>query len=218
MKGEYVTEDTFTKQYKMSPKQHIDVGALMGDKSDNIFGIPGWGEVTALKAIQEHGSWENVISHLEEKHKDLIQKHPPLTTDDSSLYNKLNPVYQGSAQYDDPQNCYVGWQELAQKKTPTGKLVYPDIYWGMPHSGLLSWFDEKKIKIPKKDLMALMFKDRVKLAYSLKKMDIDIEGLPEIRQGEEKDREKLLEYFNYYDIVALVDRIDVLFEEDSIHV
>jgi NADH:ubiquinone oxidoreductase subunit D len=41
-------------------------------------------------------------------------------------------------------------------------------------------------------------------------MDTNIEELPEI-ESLEKDKEKLLEYFAYYDIVSLLDRIDALF-------
>ena len=185
----------------------------MGDNGDNIFGIPGWGEKTAIAAIKEHGTWKGVISNLEEKYKDIIEKHKPLTTEDSPLDNKLNPAYAGNCESgDDPQGCFEGWKELANKATEKGKLIYPEIYWGMPHSGLLRWFHEKKLKISKKDLMALMFKDRVTLAYSLKKMDTDIPNLPWIEDGE-KDQSKLLEYFKCYDILSLVKRSDTLFEE-----
>ena len=55
--------------------------------------------------------------------------------------------------------------------------------------------------------MALMFEERVKLAYSLKKMDDNIESLPEIRQGQ-FNASRLLEYFNYYGIYSLVDSIE----------
>jgi len=186
---------------------------LMGDKGDNIFGIPGWGEKTALKEIIEHESWENVIKNLEIKHKDIIDKYSPLTTEDSVLPNKLNPVFSGGPEAgDDPQGVFDGWNDLAKLKTDKDTLIYPEVYWGMPHSGLLMPFHEKKIKIPKKELMALMFKDRVKLAYSLKRMDTDIEGLPVIER-EEQNKVRLLEYFQYYDIVSLIDRIDVLFNE-----
>jgi len=211
MKEDYVTKDSFEEQFGITPEQHVHVGALMGDNGDNIFGIPGWGEKTALNAIKKSGTWEAVIVALEEKHSELIKKHAPLTTEDSKLPHKLNPAYQGCSEDDDPQGCYYHWHELAKAETKSGKLKYPEIYWGMPHSGLLSWFEEGKIKMPKTDLMALMFKDRVKLAYSLKKMDKDIPDLPEITYLE-KDKVKLLEYFEYYGIASLVDKVDILFD------
>ena len=63
-------EDYFAEQvkerYQVTPTQFIDVKALMGDASDNIPGIPGVGEKTAMKIIAEYGSIENAHDHLEE--------------------------------------------------------------------------------------------------------------------------------------------------------
>lgn len=54
------------KDYGIEPKSFIDVKGLMGDKSDNIPGIPGVGEKTALKLIAEYGSLEGVYDHISE--------------------------------------------------------------------------------------------------------------------------------------------------------
>ncbi|MCR4443367.1 MAG: DNA polymerase I [Peptococcaceae bacterium] len=56
-------EETLKKKYGLLPEQMIDLKGLMGDSSDNIPGIPGVGEKTALKLIQEYGSMENVLAH-----------------------------------------------------------------------------------------------------------------------------------------------------------
>ena len=53
------------ERYGLSPGQIIDVKALMGDASDNIPGVPGIGEKTALKLICEYGSLENVYENLD---------------------------------------------------------------------------------------------------------------------------------------------------------
>jgi DNA polymerase-1 len=53
------------EQYGVTPRQMIDVKALMGDASDNIPGVKGIGEKTALKLIQEFGSLENLYENLE---------------------------------------------------------------------------------------------------------------------------------------------------------
>lgn len=52
--------------YGVTPRQFIDVKGLMGDPSDNIKGVPGIGEKTAVKLIQEYGSIENLLEHREE--------------------------------------------------------------------------------------------------------------------------------------------------------
>ena len=52
--------------YQVSPIEFIDVKALMGDSSDNIPGLPGVGEKTAIKIIKEFKSIENAYEHVEE--------------------------------------------------------------------------------------------------------------------------------------------------------
>ena len=53
-------------RYEVSPKEFIDLKALMGDSSDNIPGVPSVGEKTATKIIVEYGSIENAYAHVEE--------------------------------------------------------------------------------------------------------------------------------------------------------
>src|SRR5438045_924691 len=45
------------------PEQVIDILALMGDSSDNIPGVPGIGEKTAMKLIGQYGTIENLLAH-----------------------------------------------------------------------------------------------------------------------------------------------------------
>ena len=53
------------EDYGIEPKQLIDVKALMGDASDEIPGVKGIGEKTALKLIQENGSLNSVYDNLD---------------------------------------------------------------------------------------------------------------------------------------------------------
>ncbi|MGL4774158.1 MAG: DNA polymerase I [Clostridium sp.] len=55
----------FINEFGITPTQFIDVKGLMGDKSDNIPGIPGIGEKTAFKLIGEYGSLEEVLNNIE---------------------------------------------------------------------------------------------------------------------------------------------------------
>lgn len=57
--------DSILEDYGLSPKQLIDVKALQGDSSDNIPGVKGVGEKTALKLIQEYGTLDNLYENLE---------------------------------------------------------------------------------------------------------------------------------------------------------
>ncbi|WP_252232146.1 DNA polymerase I [Clostridium sp. ZBS15] len=56
----------FTDEFEITPTQFIDVKGLMGDKSDNIPGVPGVGEKTAFKLIKEYGTLEDVLRHIPE--------------------------------------------------------------------------------------------------------------------------------------------------------
>ena len=54
------------EKYGVTPKEFIDVKALMGDAADNIPGVPGVGEKTATKIIQQYKSIENAYEHADE--------------------------------------------------------------------------------------------------------------------------------------------------------
>ena len=78
-KGGKTETDEYNKEkiiekYGIKPKQLIDVKGLQGDTSDNIPGVPGVGEKTALKLIQEYGSIENLYKKIEEGKDDLKGK------------------------------------------------------------------------------------------------------------------------------------------------
>ena len=61
----YYAKDV-VERYSVSPKEFIDVKALMGDASDNIPGVPGIGEKTASALIEKYKSIEEVHAHAEE--------------------------------------------------------------------------------------------------------------------------------------------------------
>ena len=60
------TEEKFLADYGFPPHALIDLKALMGDSSDNISGVPGIGEKTAMALIQEYGSVEALYDALPE--------------------------------------------------------------------------------------------------------------------------------------------------------
>ena len=60
-------EDAIQKKYGLAPKQLIEVKSLMGDTSDNIPGVKGIGEKTALSLVQTFGSLEGVYQNIDDK-------------------------------------------------------------------------------------------------------------------------------------------------------
>ena len=59
--------DAIREKYGITPRQLIEVKSLMGDTSDNIPGVRGIGEKTALSLVQNFGSMEGVYQHIEDK-------------------------------------------------------------------------------------------------------------------------------------------------------
>ncbi|MDR3270997.1 MAG: DNA polymerase I [Peptococcaceae bacterium] len=59
-------EQALWERYQLKPHQIIDLKGLMGDASDNIPGVPGVGEKTALKLLWAYGSLEEVLAHRQE--------------------------------------------------------------------------------------------------------------------------------------------------------
>jgi DNA polymerase-1 len=57
---------TLLEKYGLTPDQYPDFAALRGDPSDNLPSIPGVGEKTATKWIQEYGSLENLVNRVDE--------------------------------------------------------------------------------------------------------------------------------------------------------
>jgi DNA polymerase-1 len=60
--------------FGVSPEQIVDYLSLTGDSSDNIPGIPGVGEKTALKIIEKFGSLDNLLDHIEEVEEKIKTK------------------------------------------------------------------------------------------------------------------------------------------------
>lgn len=61
-------------RYGVTPAQFIDVKGLMGDQSDNIPGVPGIGEKTAVSLIQAFGSIENIYENLDRIEKKSVRE------------------------------------------------------------------------------------------------------------------------------------------------
>ena len=71
--------------YGIEPKQLIEVKGLQGDSSDNIPGVPGIGEKTALSLIQKYGSIENLYDKVEKNEDDLKGKQREKIKDNKEL-------------------------------------------------------------------------------------------------------------------------------------
>ncbi|MEH6942409.1 DNA polymerase I [Bacillus sp. JJ722] len=118
------------EKYGLTPLQIIDMKGLMGDSSDNIPGIPGVGEKTALKLLHQFGSVEKVLDSIEEisgkklkekleEHKDLalISKQLATITREAPVDVKLEDISYNGYDVNKVMNIYkeLGFQSLLGK-------------------------------------------------------------------------------------------------------
>lgn len=74
---EKVTSENIGELFGLRPNQIIDLKALMGDSSDNIPGVKGVGEKTALTLLKQYDNVENVYKHIQDikgKLKDKLEE------------------------------------------------------------------------------------------------------------------------------------------------
>jgi DNA polymerase-1 len=77
------------EQYGVTPEQYIDVKGLMGDQSDNIPGVPGIGEKTALRLIRKFKSIENIYENLCEVDKKGVKEKLEANKDIAFLSRRI---------------------------------------------------------------------------------------------------------------------------------
>ncbi|HIJ58471.1 MAG TPA: DNA polymerase I, partial [Deltaproteobacteria bacterium] len=89
MKDKVTDYSTLKETYGLEPEKFIDIMGLSGDTSDNIPGVPGVGEKTAISLIQEFGSFEDVFDRVEEVKKKKLKENLKTFRDEAFLSRKL---------------------------------------------------------------------------------------------------------------------------------
>lgn len=100
---DYYAKDVL-KKYEVTPKEFIDLKALMGDTADNIPGIPGIGEKTATKLIKQFHSIENAHDHIEEVKPNRAKNNLEEYYDQGMMSKELATI-----KLDSPVN--ISWEE-----------------------------------------------------------------------------------------------------------
>lgn len=102
---EYTTA-VFTEEYGFPPRGIIDLKALMGDASDNIPGVKGIGEKTAMSLIQAYGSLESVYKDVSELEvKDGIKQKLTDGEADAKMSYELATIVTDVPIAFDPESC-----------------------------------------------------------------------------------------------------------------
>ena len=82
---DYFDEEAIIEKYGIKPKQLIEVKGLMGDTSDNIPGVSGIGEKTALELIKKYKTIDGLYKAIDEKKDDLKPKTKEKLVNDKEM-------------------------------------------------------------------------------------------------------------------------------------
>ena len=90
---DHYTPEFINEKYGLSPEQIIDMKGLMGDKSDNIPGIPGVGEKSAIKLLTEYETVENVLENIDNISGKKLKERLAEGKEDALLSKELATIF-----------------------------------------------------------------------------------------------------------------------------
>ena len=90
---DHYTPEFINEKYGLSPEQIIDMKGLMGDKSDNIPGIAGIGEKTAIKLLAEYKTVENVLDNIDNISGKKLKERLAEGKEDALLSKELATIF-----------------------------------------------------------------------------------------------------------------------------
>ena len=151
-------EDAIQEKYGLAPKQLIEVKSLMGDTSDNIPGVKGIGEKTALSLVQAFGSLEGVYQNIDDKRIKPKQREHLL--EDKSMAELSHTL--GTIRTDAPIDTAEGSYTVGEGNKPAAVRLLQEleIHSLIPRFGLdgvapEAAAEEQAVELPEADLAPL---------------------------------------------------------------
>ena len=151
-------EDAIQEKYGLAPKQLIEVKSLMGDTSDNIPGVKGIGEKTALSLVQIFGSLEGVYQNIDDKRIKPKQREHLL--EDKSMAELSHTL--GTIRTDAPIDTAEGSYTVGEGNKPAAVRLLQEleIHSLIPRFGLdgvapEAAAEEQTVELPEAELAPL---------------------------------------------------------------
>ena len=151
-------EDAIQEKYGLAPKQLIEVKSLMGDTSDNIPGVKGIGEKTALSLVQAFGSLEGVYQNIDDKRIKPKQREHLL--EDKPMAELSHTL--GTIRTDAPIDTAEGSYTVGEGNKPAAVRLLQEleIHSLIPRFGLdgvapEAAAEEQAVELPEADLASL---------------------------------------------------------------
>lgn len=150
-----MNEETFFEHYGIKPIRMIDLKALMGDPSDNIPGVKGIGEKTALSLLVKYDTLENLYNHLDELTPKTKEK----------LLN-------------DKESAFFSYKLATIYKTIDFDYTFESIKYNKPDiTGLIEKYKELEFNSFLKNLSVNNEENNNETPYEIVKTKINIEGI-----------------------------------------
>ncbi|WP_274365717.1 DNA polymerase I [Paenibacillus thermotolerans] len=163
------------EKYNLTPAQIVDLKGLMGDASDNIPGIPGVGEKTALKLLQEYGSVEGVLEHADElkgKMKDTVKENAESARMSKAIATIFREV-ELDADWD--RLAFEGYDKAATKSM-FQKLEFKSLLERMDFSGVREDASDEQPPVELLDFDAMTPEDVTRALDAVKAVHVEAIG------------------------------------------
>ena len=158
-----MTKEEFKNIYGLDPIRMIDLKALMGDSSDNIPGVKGIGEKTAIKLLSEYDSLDGLYDHIDEikgKTKEKLEQDK----DNAYMSYDLATIYRNVPLDFDLEDCVYNGYDSVKFKEELEELEFYSLLKKIDFSGVESKEEKKEEEIIISDISDL--KDK-KFAFYL---------------------------------------------------
>ncbi len=173
------------ERYGVTPLQFIDVKGLMGDKSDNIPGVPGIGEKTALELIKSYGSLDGIYENIDKIEKKSVREKLEANKELAYMSRHIATIERNM-----PSLCRL--EELKRQDFDHGKLL--ELFRRLEFKSLIEKFDlGHKVSDDVKTLQKLQF-TLVDDLFSLAQTSAAIKKNGEVAIFQLIDRKSSFEY------------------------
>ena len=133
MKDEEMGPAEIEAKWGVPPEKFVEVQALMGDSTDNIPGVPGIGEKTAVALIQQFGGLEEVLASTEEIKRPKQRENIEENVDMARLSRELCTIKRDLALEGDLESCRLGDADIeAGRKLFVEELEFKNIIEQLP--------------------------------------------------------------------------------------
>ena len=137
---EIYDKNRMIEEFGVTPTQFIDVKGLMGDKSDNIPGVPGIGKTTAYKLIKEYGSIENLLMNVESLGGKKVKENLIENSEQAIFSKKLSTIMTNVP-------IEIDLEDIKSKKAYNVKGV-KELFKKLEFKSLVGIFDEDENNNP----------------------------------------------------------------------